>query len=138
MACPICNGSGYIVADGLTTVCLECDHEVIDSRTGEAVVSYRSSREHICRLFRCRDDELLSSTFVPSERKPYPKHEDRIDLHRSRPLPVIPNETVVQLDSHERCPFCGTAPLVEEQMHGHYVCMTCHTITTGCCDGESG
>ena len=36
------------------------------------------------------------------------------------------------------CPFCGCAPFVEEQLHGHYLCVQCRQITEGCCNGESG
>ena len=36
------------------------------------------------------------------------------------------------------CPFCGCSPFVEEQLHGHYLCVQCRQITEGCCNGESG
>lgn len=35
-----------------------------------------------------------------------------------------------------RCPFCGTPNFKQEQIHGHYLCVACRMVITGCCDGE--
>src|SRR3990167_2536273 len=51
--------------------------------------------------------------------------------------PPEPNEKLKRLMRNEptRCPFCGCSPLVEEQLHGHYLCVSCRQITNGCCCG---
>ena len=42
----------------------------------------------------------------------------------------------IEPESPKLCPFCAE-PLKEEQMHGHYVCLSCKQITSGCCgDGD--
>jgi hypothetical protein len=55
-------------------------------------------------------------------------HDDLFGTKLSTPTPV-------QLD---RCPHCGITPFKEEQIHGHYLCVVCRTVTMGCCNGEAG
>lgn len=139
MTCYLCKDSGYILSEtGEKTVCLECQHEVItDPQPITKMVADRGHRERLNRLLR--------RVARPTDCVPGPRHTsdlqsepvDWSDISNYRPNSVVPAPESFQLDScTPHCPFCGTAPLVEEQMHGHYVCMKCHSITEGCCDGQ--
>lgn len=61
--------------------------------------------------------------------KPIPegwtRHDGLDDTHHGEYACLIVKEKV------ELC-SCGQ-PLKEEQMHGHYVCIHCKCITSGCC-----
>ncbi len=61
--------------------------------------------------------------------KPIPdgwvRHDGLDDTHHGT------HATIIVKEQPNLCQ-CGK-PLVEEQMHGHYVCMSCKTITAGCC-----
>lgn len=140
MACYLCNDMGYILSEtGERTVCLECQHEVFSYESIKKVVLNRGDSK--------RSDRLLCSPGRATDRLSFAEHprnasaepNNRGSVSHYRLDPVLPDPQVLQLDScSPHCPFCGTAPLVEEQMHGHYVCMNCHVITEGCCDGQSG
>ena len=50
---------------------------------------------------------------------------------------IINNLNIAMSALGERCPYCGTVPFKQEQIHGHYLCVDCRTVITGCCDGEA-
>ena len=67
-------------------------------------------------------------------RKLPPESGDRADIHGNFPGPKLCASPDIQLDC---CPHCGIKPFKEEQIHGHYLCVHCRTVTVGCCDGSA-
>ena len=136
--CHVCNDTGFFVGEGgVEAVCLECQH--IDWSVKSNVYD-RSAGQYSAGL--CGRGRSATTDLPSIQYKGYNTREscDWSAVSRNQPRPVLPVSTHVRLGSQEpsRCPRCGASPFVEEQMHGHYVCMTCHTITVGCCDGECG
>jgi DNA-directed RNA polymerase subunit RPC12/RpoP len=136
--CHVCKDTGFFIGeDGKEAVCLECQHidwsaknNVFGGSVGQHCAWLRSGHS--------RTTDSISSLRYTG----YNIGESnlRSNLSDHKPNPVLPVQENVRLDSQEQpaCPYCGVVPFVEEQMHGHYVCMNCHTITVGCCDGECG
>jgi hypothetical protein len=95
----------------------------------------RGDSEHFAWLWRSLG---IPVDRIPTRRntsEPTPKLSDRCNIYGDKPDPKLCAPTPVQLD---RCPFCGVAPFKEEQIHGHYLCVVCRTVTVGCCNGENG